>query len=193
MTEYDELKRKRDETIRRFRSEPLRESVSDDVKGLINDLSLLPGSKVQEDEVANKLTMDKIPQIIKECGEECVCENEMVKIRTEVGTVKVSYRDLPMIYICNDDLSLDNAEQLESMNKAAADVTLFQSMVKVVVDQDGLFIIIFLEARHEDETSFRHNIPFYLYQIIQATKELQERYNEYETFRIHPKYKRPAF
>ena len=193
MTEYDELKRKRDEIIKQFRSEQLPESVSDDVKGLINDLSLLPGSKVQEDEVANKLTADKIPTIIKECGEECVCEGDLITIQTRVGKVIISYQELPMIYICNDNLSLDNAEQLESMNKAAADVTLFQSMVKVVVDQDGLFIIIFLDARHEDELSFRRNFPFYLHQIIQATKELQERYNEYETFRIHPKYKGLAF
>ena len=185
LTEYDEKKQKREERIRRFQSEPLPDGLPDDVKALIDDLSLLPGSEVQEDKIVNQLTTDKILQIIKDCGEECMLKNNLIWIQTEVGPVTVGYEDLPMIYISSEDICLESEEQLESMNKAAEEVTLFWSMVKIIVDQDGLFTVNFLEARHEDEASFRQNFPFYLYQIVHATKELHERYNEYEMLRTH--------
>ena len=187
MTEYDEQRERLAQMIKPFESQIFPDNLPEDVKKLISEMKLLPSSDSKEEEAFDKLTGDRLCFVIGELGyDEKYKEGEMLVVKSEVGPIKICYNSLPMIYISNDNLSLERVEGLDSMNKAAADVTLFWSMVKVVVDPNEHFIVIWLEARHEDEASFRQNFPFYLYQIIHATQELQERYNEYEAFRkIH--------
>ena len=195
MTEYDEQRERLAQMIKSFESQILPDNLPEDIKVLIGDMKLIPGNDSKEDEVFDKLTGDRICSVIGELGyDEIYKEDEMLMVKSEAGPIKICFNRLPLIYISNENLSLEREDGRDSMCKATADVSLFWPMVKAVVDpgEEG-YIVIYLEARHEDEASFRHNIPFYLYQIIQATKELQERYNKYETFRIHPKFKEPSF
>ena len=195
MTEYDEQRERLAQMIKPFKSQILPDDLPEDVKILIEDMKLIPGSDSKEDEAFDKLTGDRICSVVGELGyDEIYKEDEMLIVKSEAGPIKICYNRLPMIYISNDNLSLESEEGRDSMCKAAADVSLFWPMVKAVVDpgEEG-YIIIYLEARHEDAVSFRKNIQFYLYQVEQATKELHERYNEYEAFRIHPRHRGSAF
>ena len=110
-------------------------------------------------------------------------------METEDGKVYVNYDRLPIISITNGYRFEETEEGVNSIRRAAYEVTGAWDMVKAIVDPAEGHLLIYLNARHEDVASFHQNIRFYIEQVVEATKELKERYHNYERDRMLRGYK----
>ncbi len=70
------------------------------------------------------------------------------------------------------------------LRQAANEVTKSWDMVKAFMDPEERLVLIFLDARHEDVISFKRNIQYYIEQVVSATKDLKNRYNNHERDRM---------
>ena len=159
-----------------------------EVRSLMDDMDLEP-TPFYCAESSTSLRGGDILAVLQECGYSCRQGADSVCVETEEGEIYVNYDSLPMISITNGYHFEETEEGVNSIRCAASEVTGAWDMVKAVVDPVDRHLLIYLNARHDDVASFHRNIRFYIEQVVEATKDLKERYHNYERDRILCGYK----
>ena len=175
--------------VRRLEMESLPASLPvQEVRDLMDDLDLEP-APFHCGELNTPLRDEDILAVLQETGYSCRQGEDFVCVETEDGKVYVNYDRLPIISITNGYRFEETEEGVNSIRRAAYEVTGAWDMVKAIVDPAEGHLLIYLNARHEDVASFHQNIRFYIEQVVEATKELKERYHNYERDRMLRGYK----
>lgn len=175
--------------VRRLEMESLPASLPvQEVRDLMDDLDLEP-APFHCGELNTSLRDEDILALLQENGYSCHQGEDFVCVETEDGKVYVNYDRLPIISITNGYRFEETEEGVNSIRRAAYEVTGAWDMVKAIVDPSEGHLLIYLNARHEDVASFHQNIRFYIEQVVEATKELKERYHNYERDRMLRGYK----
>ena len=175
--------------VRRLEMESLPASLPvQEVRDLMDDLDLEP-APFHCGELNTSLRGEDILAVLQETGYSCRQGEDFVCVETEDGKVYVNYDRLPIISITNGYRFEETEEGVNSIRRAAYEVTGAWDMVKAIVDPVEGHLLIYLNARHEDVASFHQNIRFYIEQVVEATKELKERYHNYERDRMLRGYK----
>lgn len=150
---------------------------------MINELDLVPVTS-HASELNPGLTGDSIMSILQDEGYACRQGEDFVNVETEEGKIQVNYDRLPVISVTNGYRFEETEEGLNSIRKAAFEVTGAWDMVKAIVDPIEGHFLIYLYARHEDVASFHRNIRFYIEQVVEATKDFRQRYRDNERERM---------
>lgn len=175
--------------VRRLEMESLPASLPvQEVRELMDDLELEP-TPFHCVGINTSLRGEDILTVLQESGYSCRQGEDFVCVETEDGKVYVNYDRLPIISITNGYRFEETKEGVNSIQRAAYEVSGAWDMVKAIVDPVEGHLLIYLNARHEDVASFHQNIQFYIEQIIEATKDLKERYHNYERDRMLCGYK----
>ena len=179
MDKYDYKIEQLAQRIRRLEAESLPSGMTEEVRALMDDLELVPAAD-RDSAYSRKLNERSIATILEDLGYDTKMGEDYILIETEVGKIEVCHKQLPVITISNGYLLKECDEGLNSIKRAASDVTMFWDMVKAIVDSEGEHLVIYLDARHDDAASFRQNIHYYIEQIVGATKDFTDRYHGYE-------------
>ncbi len=170
--------------VRRLEMESLPASLPvQEVRDLMDDLDLEP-SPFHCEEMNSSLRGEDIFAALQETGYSCRQGEDFVCVETEEGKIYVNYDRLPIISITNGYRFEETEEGVNSIRRAAYEVTGAWDMVKAIVDPVEGHLLIYLNARHVDVASFHQNIQFYIEQVVEASKDLKERYHDHERDRI---------
>lgn len=182
----DKYQKQRDELAQRIRTletEWLPSGLSDGVFSMIDELDLVPvTNKVPV--TSPRLVGEDVISILQDLGYDCKEGDGYVGLRTEDGYVQVNYTRLPILSVTNGFRLQETEEGLASITKAAAEVTHDWDMVKAIISSRKEHLLIYLQARHADLASFSDSIQFYIEQVIGATRNLREAFNNYERERM---------
>ena len=154
-----------------------------EVREMIEELDLVP-APFSTVENPQKLTGEDMMTILEALGYTCRLGEDFVNVETEDGKIQVNFDSLPMVSITNGYRFDETPEGVNSIRQAAFEVTSYWDMVKALVDPAEGHLLIYLNARHEDIASFQRNIQFYIEQVLGASKDLKERYRDYERDRM---------
>ena len=154
-----------------------------EVREMIEELDLVPVSYSAAN-YPQRLTGDDMLTILEALGYTCRLGEDFVNVETEGGKIQVNFDSLPMISITNGYRFDETSEGVNSIRQAAFEVTSYWDMVKALIDPTEGHLLISLDARHEDISSFQQNIQFYIKQVLGASKDLKERYRDYERERM---------
>lgn len=175
--------------IRRLEIESLPAAMPvQEVRDMIEELDLVPVSS-REVFHSQTLTGEAIMTTFETLGYTCRLGEDFVNVDTEDGKIQVNFDRLPIVSITNGYRFEETEEGVNSIQRAAYEVSGAWDMVKTIVDPAEGHLLIYLNARHEDVASFHQNIRFYIEQIAEATKDLKERYHNYERERMLCGYK----
>ena len=175
--------------IRRLEMESLPAAMPvQEVRDMIEELDLVPVSS-REVFHSQTLTGKAIMTTLETLGYTCRLGEDFVNVDTEDGKIQVNFDRLPIVSITNGYRFEETEEGVNSIQRAAYEVSGAWDMVKAIVDPAEGHLLIYLNARHEDVASFHQNIRFYIEQIVEATEDLKERYHNYERERMLCGYK----
>lgn len=175
--------------IRRLEMESLPAAMPvQEVRDMIEELDLVPVSS-REVFHSQTLTGEAIMTTLETLGYTCRLGEDFVNVDTEDGKIQVNFDRLPIVSITNGYRFEETEEGVNSIQRAAYEVSGAWDMVKAIVDPAEGHLLIYLNARHEDVASFHQNIRFYIEQIVEATEDLKERYHNYERERMLCGYK----
>ena len=184
MDKYEQKIEQLAQRIRRLEMESLPAALPvQDVREMIEELDLVPVSSC-EVEHSQILTGEAIMTILETLGYTCRLGEDFVNVETEDGNIQVNFDRLPIVSITNGYRFEETPEGVNSIRQAAYEVSGYWDMVKAIVDPTEGHLLIYLNARHEDKASFQRNIHFYIEQVVGATKDLKERYHNYERERM---------
>ena len=183
MDKYEQKIEQLAQRIRRLEMESLPASMSVEVREMIEELDLVP-APFSTVENPQKLTGEDMLIILEALGYTCRLGEDFVNVETEVGMIQVNFDRLPIVSITNGYRFDETPEGVYSIRQAALEVTSYWDMAKALVDPAEGHLLIYLNARHEDIASFQRNIQFYIEQVLGASKDLKERYRDYERDRM---------
>lgn len=184
MDKYEQKIEQLAQRVRRLEMESIPGNLpSQEICELINELDLVPATS-HASELNPGLTGDRIMMILQDEGYTCRQGEDFVNVETEEGKIQVNYDRLPVISVTNGYRFEETEEGVNSIRKAAFEVTGAWDMVKAIVDPIEGHFLIYLNARHEDVASFHRNIRFYIEQVVEATKDFRQRYRDNERERM---------
>lgn len=184
MDKYEQKIEQLAQRIRRLEMESIPENLpAQEICDMINELDLVPVTS-HASELNPGLTGDSIMSILQDEGYTCRQGEDFVNVETEEGKIQVNYDRLPVISVTNGYRFEETEEGVNSIRKAAFEVTGAWDMVKAIVDPIEGHFLIYLNARHEDVASFHRNIRFYIEQVVEATKDFRQRYRDNERERM---------
>ena len=154
-----------------------------EVRELIDDLDLVPMPSTAAEHSA-KLTGEAMMSVLESQGYTCRLGEDFVSVDTEEGKIQVNFDRLPLVSVTNGYRFDETPECVTSLREAAHEVIGYWDMVKALVDSAEGHLLIFLDARHEDVSSFQRNIRFYIDQVLGASRYLKDRYHEHERDRM---------
>ena len=174
--------------VRRLEADSLSGDESREVQALMEDLDLIPASGQDAGSSSHKLHGETVVAILKDLDFACKTIDDFVLIETEEGKIEINYSRLPIVTVADRYRFNENEEGIKSMVDAANDINRYWDMVKVMVDEQEEQLLFYLDARHEDASSFRQSIQYYIEQILGAVKDFRERRNDYERDRVLRRY-----
>ena len=174
--------------VRRLEAESLSRDESGEVHALMEELDLIPAYGQDTDASSRMLHGETVVAILKDLDFACKTVDDFVLIETEEGKIEINYSRLPIVTVADRYRFNENEEGIKSMVEAADDINRYWDMVKVIVDEQEDQLLFYLDARHEDEVSFRQNIRYYIEQILGAVNDFRERRNDYERDRVIRRY-----
>ena len=184
MDKYEQKIEQLAQRIRRLEMESLPASLPvQDVREMIEELDLVPVPYC-EVEHSQILTGKVIMTILETLGYTCRLGEDFVNVDTEEGKIQVNFDRLPIVSITNGYRFEETPEGVNSIRQAALEVSGYWDMVKAIADPVEGYLLIYLNARHEDKASFQRNIHFYIEQVVGATKDIKERYLIHERERM---------
>ena len=166
--------------VRRLEAESLSRDESGEVHALMEELDLIPAYGQDTDASSRMLHGETVVAILKDLDFACKTVDDFVLIETEEGKIEINYSRLPIVTVADRYRFNENEEGIKSMVEAADDINRYWDMVKVIVDEQEDQLLFYLDARHEDEVSFRRNIRYYIEQILGAVNDFRERKKGFE-------------
>ena len=174
--------------VRRLEAESLSRDESGEVHALMEELDLIPAYGQDTDASSRMLHGETVVAILKDLDFACKTVDDFVLIETEEGKIEINYSRLPIVTVADRYRFNENEEGIKSMVEAADDINRYWDMVKVIVDEQEDQLLFYLDARHEDEVSFRRNIRYYIEQILGAVNDFRERKKGFERDRVLRRY-----
>ena len=174
--------------VRRLEAESLSRDESGEVHALMEGLDLIPAYGQDTDASSRMLHGETVVAILKDLDFACKTVDDFVLIETEEGKIEINYSRLPLVTVADRYRFIENEEGIKSMVEAADDINRYWDMVKVIVDEQEDQLLFYLDARHEDEVSFRQNIRYYIEQILGAVNDFRERKKGFERDRVLRRY-----
>ena len=174
--------------VRRLEAESLSRDESGEVHALMEELDLIPAYGQDTDASSRMLHGETVVAILKDLDFACKTVDDFVLIETEEGKIEINYSRLPLVTVADRYRFIENEEGIKSMVEAADDINRYWDMVKVIVDEQEDQLLFYLDARHEDEVSFRQNIRYYIEQILGAVNDFRERKKGFERDRVLRRY-----
>jgi len=174
--------------VRRLEAESLSRDESGEVHALMEELDLIPAYGQDTDASSRMLHGETVVAILKDLDFACKTVDDFVLIETEEGKIEINYSRLPIVTVADRYRFNENEEGIKSMVEAADDINRYWDMVKVIVDEQEDQLLFYLDARHEDEVSFRQNIRYYIEQILGAVNDFRERKKGFERDRVLRRY-----
>ncbi len=174
--------------VRRLEAESLSRDESGEVHALMEELDLIPAYGQDTDASSRMLHGETVVAILKDLDFACKTVDDFVLIETEEGKIEINYSRLPIVTVADRYRFNENEEGIKSMVEAADDINRYWDMVKVIVDEQEDQLLFYLDARHEDEVSFRQNIRYYIEQILGAVNDFRERKKGFERDRMLRRY-----
>ena len=174
--------------VRRLEAESLSRDESGEVHALMEELDLIPAYGQDTDASSRMLHGETVVAILKDLDFACKTVDDFVLIETEEGKIEINYSRLPLVTVADRYRFNENEEGIKSMLEAADDINRYWDMVKVIVDEQEDQLLFYLDARHEDEVSFRQNIRYYIEQILGAVNDFRERKKGFERDRVLRRY-----
>ena len=174
--------------VRRLEAESLSRDESGEVHALMEELDLIPAYGQDTDASSRMLHGETVVAILKDLDFACKTVDDFVLIETEEGKIEINYSRLPHVTVADRYRFNENEEGIKSMVEAADDINRYWDMVKVIVDEQEDQLLFYLDARHEDEVSFRQNIRYYIEQILGAVNDFRERKKGFERDRVLRRY-----
>lgn len=174
--------------VRRLEAESLSRDESGEVHALMEELDLIPAYGQDTDASSRMLHGETVVAILKDLDFACKTVDDFVLIETEEGKIEINYSRLPLVTVADRYRFNENEEGIKSMVEAADDINRYWDMVKVIVDEQEDQLLFYLDARHEDEVSFRQNIRYYIEQILGAVNDFRERKKGFERDRVLRRY-----
>ena len=174
--------------VRRLEAESLSRDESGEVHALMEELDLIPAYGQDTDASSRMLHGETVVAILKDLDFACKTVDDFVLIETEEGKIEINYSRLPIVTVADRYRFNENEEGIKSMVEAADDINRYWDMVKVIVDEQEDQLLFYLDARHEDEVSFRWNIRYYIEQILGAVNDFRERKKGFERDRVLRRY-----
>ena len=174
--------------VRRLEAESLSGDESGEVHALMEELDLIPAYGQDTDASSRMLHGETVVAILKDLDFACKTVDDFVLIETEEGKIEINYSRLPIVTVADRYRFNENEEGIKSMVEAADDINRYWDMVKVIVDEQEDQLLFYLDARHEDEVSFRQNIRYYIEQILGAVNDFRERKKGFERDRMLRRY-----
>ena len=174
--------------VRRLEAESLSRDESGEVHALMEELDLIPAYGQDTDASSRMLHGETVVAILKDLDFACKTVDDFVLIETEEGKIEINYSRLPLVTVADRYRFNENEEGIKSMVEAADDINRYWDMVKVIVDEQEDQLLFYLDARHEDEVSFRRNIRYYIEQILGAVNDFRERKKGFERDRVLRRY-----
>ena len=174
--------------VRRLEAESLSRDESGEVHALMEELDLIPAYGQETDVSSHVLHGETVVAILKDLDFACKTVDDFVLIETEEGKIEINYSRLPIVTVADRYRFNENEEGIKSMVEAADDINRYWDMVKVMVDEQEEQLLFYLDARHEDEVSFRQNIRYYIEQILGAVNDFRERKKGFERDRVLRRY-----
>ena len=174
--------------VRRLEAESLSRDESGEVHALMEELDLIPAYGQDTDASSRMLHGETVVAILKDLDFACKTVDDFVLIETEEGKIEINYSRLPIVTVADRYRFNENEEGIKSMVEAADDINRYWDMVKVIVDEQEDQLLFYLDARHEDEVSFRRNIRYYIEQILGAVNDFRERKKCFERDRVLRRY-----
>lgn len=156
---------------------------NEDVREVIEELNLVPVASCSID-FSGDISGDVIIATLEELGYPCRIKEDSVSVETDDEMININFEGLPMVSVMAGYHIDEIPEGVNSMRQAANEVTTSWDMVKAFIDPEERLVLIFLDARHEDVISFKRNIQYYIKQVVSATKDLKNRYNDHERDRM---------
>ena len=174
--------------VRRLEAESLSRDESGEVHALMEELDLIPAYGQDTDASSRMLHGETVVAILKDLDFACKTVDDFVLIETEEGKIEINYSRLPIVTVADRYRFNENEEGIKSMVEAVDDINRYWDMVKVIVDEQEDQLLFYLDARHEDEVSFRQNIRYYIEQILGAVNDFRERKKGFERDRVLRRY-----
>ena len=173
MDKYEKLIK---QGIRKLELQSFLSNTSDEVLSIVDDLGLVP---LDPDSSYRKLKKEDIRPLLEELGFTCdVFEDDLLVVTAGEDRTMIAIDTLPVVSLRRYYLLDESHDSLECLRQAAYDITAKWDLVKSRLDHDDEYLLIGIEAMHEDEASFRRNIGFYLERIEQAAADLRVRHQE---------------
>lgn len=188
MDKYDYQIEQLAQRVRRLEAESLSRDESGEVHALMEELDLIPAYGQDTDASSRMLHGETVVAILKDLDFACKTVDDFVLIETEEGKIEINYSRLPIVTVADRYRFNENEEGIKSMVEAADDINRYWDMVKVIVDEQEDQLLFYLDARHEDEVSFRQNIRYYIEQILGAVNDFRERKKGFERDRVLRRY-----